>query len=158
MTQAYPVPAADVLALYADADFHRSLGAGQRIGAPEVLDRAEDGDVVTLRIRYRFTAPLPSAARRFVNPERLTWVERTELDRSALLARSTIVPDHYDTLMSASAVTEYRDHAEGSTRTIEGRLAVAIPLLGAKVERAIVDGLVEHLGDERQAALQRLGR
>lgn len=156
--QRYPTTAEAVLSVYADADFYVDLGGGERIGPPEVLDRSQEGDVVTMRIRYRFTAELPDAAARFVDKDKLTWVEHTEYDLSALIARSTLTADHYDSLLTASATHTYRDEApdDGSVRHISGQLGVAVPLLGGKVERAIVEGLEEHLEAERVAALARL--
>lgn len=156
--QRYPFPAEAVLAVYADADFYVALGGGERTGPPEVLDRAEDGDIVTMRIRYRFTAELPDAAARFVDKDKLTWVEHTEYDLSALIARSNLTADHYESLLTASATHTYRDDQpdDGSIRHIDGQVGVAVPLLGGKVERAIIDGLEEHLDAERAAATARL--
>jgi hypothetical protein len=156
--QRYPTPAEAVLAVYADPDFYRDLGGGERIGPPEVLDRSQEGHVVTLRIRYRFTADLPDAAGRFVDKDKLTWIEHTEYDLSALIARSNLTADHYDTLLTASATHTYRDDRpdDGSVRHIDGQVDVAVPLLGGKVERAIIEGLEEHLDAERAAAISRL--
>lgn len=155
--QQYPTPPEDVMAVYADASFYESLGGGERIGPPDVLERTEAEGVVTMSIRYRFTADLPSAAAKFVDRDKLTWVERTEYDLSSLIARSTLTADEYDTLLTASATQTYRADDDGSIRRITGQVGIAVPFFGGKVERAIVDGLEEHLADERTAALTRLG-
>ena len=161
--QRFAAPADAVLALYADPDFHASLGAGERIGPPEVVHHERVRDEVRLEVRYRFTADLPAAARRVVEPDKLTWVERTRVDLVAMTARSTLVADHYASLLAAGARTTYRDEAAtgertaGSVRRIEGRLSVKVPLVGGKVERAIVDGLREHLALEGRVAAARLG-
>lgn len=156
--QRYPAPAADVMSVYADATFYESLGGGARIGAPQVLERVEtDEGVVSLRIRYRFTADLPRGAGRFVQKDKLTWVEHTEYDLSALIARTTLTADEYDTLLTASATQTFRPDDDHSTRAVTGNVGIAVPFLGGKVERAIVEGLEEHLEEERQVVLRRLG-
>lgn len=147
---------ASVLELYADPEFHASLGAGQHIGPPDVVHHERQGDLVVLDIRYRFTADLPSAARRFVEAERLTWVEKVRIDTTQRSATSTLVADHYASLLTATARTSYREDGSGCLRQIEGRLSVKVPLVGSKVERAIVGGIREHLDLEAGAAAKRL--
>ena len=154
--QRFPVPATAALELYCDPDFYDALGPTERIAAPEVVDREAADDRVVLRIRYRFTADLPSAARRFVEADKLTWIERTVFDLGSATATSELLPDAYGSLMSASARATFLDDGEGSLRRIDGRLKVSVPLFGGRVERAIVDGLREHLAAERDVAVARM--
>lgn len=161
--QRYGASPLQVIELYADPAFHASLGAGPHIGPPEVLDHTVDGRLVLLDIRYRFTADLPSAARRFVEPDRLTWVEHLRIDLDALTTTSKMEPDHYASLMAASARSEYLSDPAGRgsdepgcLRRIVGRLSVKVPLVGSRVERAIVEGLQEHLDIEQEKAARRL--
>ena len=154
--QRFPAPAAAALELYCDPDFYATLGATERLAPPEVVDRQDGDGTVTLRIRYRFTADLPSAAKRFVEPDKLTWVERTVFDLEAATATSELLADHYASLLTASARSSFDDLDGTSLRRIDGRLQVKVPLFGGRVERAIVDGLREHLADEASAAAARL--
>jgi hypothetical protein len=43
------------------------------------VDR-EQGDRVIVRVHYRFTADLPSAALAVIDPDKLTWIEETTYD------------------------------------------------------------------------------
>jgi hypothetical protein len=154
--QRFEVGAAEVIELYADPGFHAAMGEGEHIGPPEVVSHRREGSVVELAIRYRFVAELPSAARRFVEAHRLTWVEHSRIDLASLSSTSTLEADHYASLLRASARVAYLDEGEASTRRVQGRLSVQVPLVGGRVERAIVDGLREHLTVEREAATRRL--
>lgn len=154
--QRFPASADAALALYCDPDFYAGVGATERLAPPEVLDRAEGDGTVTLRIRYRFTADLPSAAKRFVEPDKLTWVERTVFDLATATARSELLADHYGSLLTASARSAFHDRDGASVRQVDGRLQVKVPLFGGRVERAIVDGLREYLHDEQAVAAARL--
>lgn len=156
VVQRFEAPPAEVVALYADPGFHASLGAGPHIAPPEVVGHRRDDDVVELSIRYRFTADLPAAARRVVDADRLTWVEHTRIDLARHSSTSRLEADHYPSLLQASARASYLVEGDGSVRRVAGRLAVKVPLVGGKVERAIVEGLEEHLAIERAAAAERL--
>jgi hypothetical protein len=61
------------------------------------------------------------------------------------------VPDHYGHLLKASGTFRLHPSAggPGTRRTAEGELRVSVPLVGGKVERAIVSGLQEHAEREQ---------
>jgi hypothetical protein len=157
ITQRFGAPAEEVLGLYCDPDFYGLLDGIGRIGAPEVLDRAVDGSRITMRVRFRFTGDLPSAALAVVRPERLTWVEHTTFDTDAATSSTRIAPDHYADRLQASARSRFVDHDEGCRREVAGDLKVHALLVGGQVERAIVDGMREHLAAEADVANRRLG-
>jgi len=149
-----------VIALYTNPHFLGSLQGTERIGPPSVLDRVEDAGTVTVRIRYHFTADLPDAASRFVDAEKMTWIEQTVTDVAARSATTELLPDHYAGLLQASGTITYSHDPTapgGTVRTVRGTVDVGVPLFGGKVERAIVEGLQEHLDEERHVAAVHLG-
>lgn len=151
--QRFGAPAAAVVAAYTDPSFYEELVGLPKIGEPQVLDRLDDGDRVVLRVHYRFTADLPGAARKVIDPAKLTWVEETTFDLADATSRSVLLPDHYPDRLTASARAAFVDGPEGgSTRRITGELTVRMPLVGGRVEGAIVSGLREHLADEARVA------
>ncbi len=152
VTQRFAAPVADVLAAYTDPAFYEQLVGLPKVGEPEVLDKRVDGDRVVLRVHYRFTADLPSAATRVIDPKRLTWVEETTYDLAAATSRSRLLPDHYPDRLTASASASFTAAGDGTVRRIDGDLKVRMPLVGGKVEGAIVSGLKEHLADEAKVA------
>lgn len=66
-----------VQAALTDPGFLAAMTELPKIGSVEVLEQARGGDTVHQRVRYLFTADLSGAVRRVVDPDKLTWVERS---------------------------------------------------------------------------------
>ncbi len=80
-----------------------------------------------------------------VDPERLTWVEESTLDRTTHVTKWKIVPDHYGNRLSSSGTFRLTGTGDDLTiRSTEAELKVHFPFVGGKVEKAIVSGLKEH--------------
>ena len=113
-----------------------------------MLDRRQLGDVVNMRVRYRFTGDLNSAARRIIDPSRLSWVEDSTHD----LARREVVfrmdPDHYADRFRAHGGYRFVPDDVGTRRIADGEVVIRVPVVGGRAERAIVSGITEHLQDE----------
>jgi hypothetical protein len=142
----------EVLAMYTDPGFYETLVGLPKVSTPEVLDRDDRGDTIILRIRYTFTADLPSAARAVLDPSKLTWVEQSTFALAARRSTSTLLADHYADRLAASAAATYEpvDGDVHSVRRVHGQLDVRMPFVGGQVEKAIVSGLKEHLADEAE--------
>jgi hypothetical protein len=152
--QRFPGPLEVVESAFLDADFLRHLGTLPKLGAPELLRRVDDpdGHVVHLWVRYQFTGDVSPAVRRVVDPQRLSWVEESSLDRRTHRTSWTIRPDNYGGLLRSSGTFQLEhDGDDGTRRVAEGELNVSVPLVGGKVANAIVSGLREHAALEEQA-------
>jgi hypothetical protein len=148
--QRYERPAAEVLAAYADPDLYPALVGLTRVATPVVLERTQDGERTTLRLQMRFVADISSAARRVVDPARLTWVQEETYDPAALSAQVVFHPDHYaDRLSCRGGYAFVPDEGGGSIRQVHGDLRVRVPLVGGQVERALVSGLQDHFAEEQ---------
>lgn len=156
VTQQFEAGREEVVALYCDPAFFSSLAPTERLATPELVSVARDGDTVVMQLRHRLTAELPSMVTRFVDPNKLTWVETTRLDTLTCQSSSELLPDEYPDLLRASASARYEPDGDGTIRTVTGRVEVPVPIFGSKVEGAIVDGLREYLAAERDAAARRL--
>jgi hypothetical protein len=145
LEQRFSAPLDAVEAAFLDPALLAELGTLPQLGRPELLSRADAGDIVTQDRRYAFTGQLSPAVTKVVDPAKLTWVEHSELDRRTHRSVFGIRPDHYaDRLTCAGTIT-----LEGATlRVVDGDLRVRFPLVGAKVERAIVAGLRDHASAE----------
>jgi hypothetical protein len=115
-----------------------------KLGSAEVLSQAREGDVVHQDVRYLFQAELSAAVTRVVDPERLTWVERSVCDLATHRTQCEIRPDNYGGMLSGRYDAVIVVTGGGSRRTLTGDLRVKLPLVGGKVERAIVGGLEEN--------------
>lgn len=138
----------DVARAYADPDLYVALQQLPKPSKPDVVSHAVDGDVVTLEVRYRFAGELSSAARAVIDPNRLTWVERSIHDLSARVTTFTMLPDHYADRFRCSGTYRFEAAEPGTLRHGDGDLRVKVLLVAGPVEGAIVSGLKEHLIDE----------
>jgi hypothetical protein len=149
LEQAYAAPPEAVAAAYADPALYDAFGELPRAGRPQVLSHVAEGDLVVLEVRWSFTAPLSSAARAVIDPDRLSWVQRSTHDLANLEVDFEMLPDHYADRFSCTGDYWFVDDGQGgTTRRTEGDLRVRAPLVGRAVEGAIIDGLKEQLGAE----------
>jgi len=143
--------AADVDAVaraYADPALYVALVGLPKLSRPEVVGHENRGETVVLEVRYHFGGELSSAARAVIDPERLTWVERSTHDLTRRRTTFTMVPDHYGDRFSCQGSYAFEATDTGCRRRGEGDVRVKAFLVAATVERAIVSGLEEHLADE----------
>lgn len=123
-----------------------------KLGSPALLSQETRGSRVSQRVRYAFVGELSGAVRKVIDPDRLTWVEASEIDVESRTTRFDIEPDHYAGMLNAGGVIHITDDgAGGSIRTATGDVRVKVLLVGGKVERAIVSGLEEHAAAEEAA-------
>ena len=148
--QRFPAPLEAVEAALLDPAFLARLALLPKLGEPQLLGSEVDGPIVRQQVRYRFAGELAPAVTAVVDPQRLTWVEHTTFDRGSHRGEHRIVPDHYGDRLRCSYTTQL-DHTtqpggDGplTSRVTEGDLRVRFPLVGGRVERAIVSGLLEH--------------
>ncbi len=146
--QQIEAPPDAVAGAFADAAFYESLGAFKNLAAPEVLERRQLGDAVHLRVRYRFTGDLNPAARAVLDPARLSWVEDATHDLAAHHVVFRMDADHYADRFRAHGSYRFVAHDAGTRRIAVGEVVIRTPIVGRRVERAIVSGIEEHIHEE----------
>ncbi len=149
--QSVAVAPDDAVAAYGNPAFYEGRAQRDDISIVEVVGHDESGSHVHIEVRYRFTGNLSSAVRAVVDPAKLTWVTRTDIDKEQRGARFTVLPDHYADRLTSSGTFRFTD-AEASPAetviTIEGDLEVRAFLVGRAAEQAIVSGLRSYLQAE----------
>jgi len=133
-----------------DAQFVAATADLPKVGGAELLDQQRDGDRVRQRVRYRFTGELSSAVTAVVDRDRLTWVDDGDHDLAIFRSDHRILPDHYADRLQAAYTTELAPDgdADRSRMWVTGTVKVRMPLVGGRVERAIVSGLEDHAAAE----------
>lgn len=158
LEQRFSAPLHEVEAAFVDPALLAMLATLPELGRPDLLEQVEAGHSVAQQVRYTFTGDLSPAVTSVVDPKRLTWVEHSELDRATHRSVFRIRPDHYPDRLRCSGTIRL-DAVDGEThRTTEGDLRVRFPLVGSKVERAIVSGLREHASAEARVVQAWLDR
>jgi hypothetical protein len=148
--QRIAAPLAAVEAALLDREFVAATANLPKLGSPELLDQQREGDRVRQRIRYRFTAHLSPAVTRVVDPAKLTWVDDVRYDLTSHTGRHRIQPDHYADRLQAAYDVVLEPLGDSTRRVATGELKVRVPLVGGRVERAIVSGIEEHAAAEAE--------
>ena len=153
--QHFDAPLARVEATYVDPAFIERLGTLPKLGRPSLLEQSSDGHRVRQRVDYAFTGHLSGAVRRVVDPDRLTWTEETTLDRTTHRTEWRIVPHHYAQLLRCAGWFQLEERPGGGCRRVaEADIRVSVPLVGGKVEQALVSGLREHAALEERVVAE----
>ena len=150
VVQRFDNPLAAVEAALVDPAFLARLGEIPELGWPRLLDQRVSGCVVTQQVRYQFAGHVSAAVAKVVDPAKLSWIEVSCLDRRTHRTEHRILPEHYPTRLQCSYLTELQPTDGTTERVADGELVVRFPLVGGKVERAIVSGLYEHAALEGQ--------
>lgn len=148
MDQRLPGPPDAVLAALLDRRFWDAVGEVATQAKPELLDQDRRGRFVRQRVRFRFVAPLPTAAQAVLDPARLSFVQNATIDCSAHTARFLIQPDHYADRLKADGSWSVGATTHGSERHYQVNLQVNYPLVSKLVERAILSGLESYSVEE----------
>jgi hypothetical protein len=154
--QHWNASAEDVIEVYLDPDFWGTLDGLSATSAPEVLEVTRKQDSAVVRLRYRLTVSLPSEASRFIDTDDVAWVEQTSWDLLSRSASISFAPDQAASLMRAAAKATLISEGDTTLRQVRGDIRVRIPLLGSRVERVVVEGIGDHLGEEADAVAGRL--
>ena len=157
LTQDLPAAADAVDAALVDPAFLVHMSELPKLGSAEVVSNERDGDVVALQVRYLFQAELSAAVTRVVDPSKLSWVEDSTCDLAAHHTTCVIRPDNYANLLEGRYEATIAAAGSGCRRTVTGRIKVHVPLLGGKVEKAIVSGLSENAAAQVDLLVEFLG-
>lgn len=151
ITQRFTSPATDVEQAYADSALYPTLVGLPKLGGIEVIEEHDEPTAVELSIRFRFTGHLPGAVTAVVQPEKLTWVQRSRHEIGKRSATFVLEPDHYPDRLRAGGSFLVESSGSGALRIVRGELKVRAPLFAGRVENAIVSGLEEYLVAEAPA-------
>ena len=152
--QVFEAPLEAVEAAFYDQSFLAALGELPKLGRPELIDQQIEGDQVRQRVRYVFSGSLSSAVTAVLDPSKLSWIEEATIDLATHHSDYQIVPDHYANRLRCSFSTDLRSIGDRTTRVATGEVKVSFPLVGGRVERAIVAGLEEHASLESEVFLR----
>lgn len=149
---------------FLDPGFYAGLGELGGISAPEVRSLSVGPQRARVVVGYRFSGQLNGAARRILDPAKLTWSQETDVDLASRRSEVRMVPDNYAGLLSFSGWYELDGLDEGHcNQHFEADLRIHVPVLGPLAERALAGSIRENLAGtarlvERYLASQPGGR
>jgi hypothetical protein len=140
------------VAAYANPAFYEDRAQSGDIALVEVVSHQDTGGPHTrIEVRYKFIGSVSSAVRAVIDPAKMSWVTRTDIDKAQRRATFTVLPDHYPDRLECSGTFTFAEAASGpgaTVVTIAGDLRVHVFLVGRTVEQVIVTGLRKYLEAE----------
>lgn len=157
--QRWTAPVDEIMDAYLDESFWNGIDSFSKMTPPQLLGIERDDAAATalVRLRYRIDADLPSQAARFIDPDDVAWVQEMHWDLGTRTADVRFVPVQAAALMRASATTEILTDGADTVREVRGEFRVRIPLVGGKVEKAVVGDIGTNLEEEADAVARFLG-
>ena len=139
------------VAAYANPAFYENRAPSGDISLVEVVSHEDTGPQTRLEVRYQFTGSVSSAVRAVIDPAKISWVTRTDIDKAQRCTAFTVLPDYYPDRLDCSGTFTFAEAAsgpQGTVVTIAGDLKVHVFLVGRTVEQLIVKGLRDYLEAE----------
>ena len=128
VTEKIAASRAEVQSALADPAYYASLANPTfAMRTPELLEVHEDGAVIHTRVRYAFDGTLSGPASMVVDSSKLTWVIALSYDTSSHTGTLTVIPDHYDGMLSCEATISLSDEDGATTETVSGTVKVHVP-------------------------------
>jgi hypothetical protein len=139
------------VAAYANPAFYEGRASSGDISLVELVHHEDMGTQALIEARYQFTGSVSSAVRAVVDPAKMSWVTRTDVDKAQRRTTFTVLPDYYPDRLECSGTFTFAEAASGPSATvvtIAGDLRVQVFLVGRTVEQVIVGGLRKYLEAE----------
>jgi hypothetical protein len=139
------------VAAYGSPAFYENRAPSGDIALVEVVSHEDSGDQARIEVRYQFTGSVSSAVRAVIDPSKMSWITRTDIDKTQRRTSFVVLPDHYPDRLDCSGTFTFADAATGSAATvitIAGDLKVHVFLVSRTVEQLIVSGLRKYLEAE----------
>jgi hypothetical protein len=148
--KAVAVPLLRAVAAYGSPAFYEGRPRRDDIAVLEVVRHDDRGERILIEVRFAFTGSVSPAVRAVIDPDKMSWVTRTEVRPAEARTIWEVLPDHYPDRLEARGGYRFEEgEGPGSTVvTVEGDLKVRVPLVGRSVERVIVSGLRTYIEDE----------
>lgn len=148
----------DVAAAYVDPGLYAAMHDLPFVGTPSLVEHVVADEVARLAVRWEVQVDLPAAARVFVDPARLSFVEHARLAPDGT-ASFHVEPDHYRRLLAFAGT--YRvdpGPSGGARRVVAGELRVDLGWKGRLVEGEVTRVIAAGLTDALQAQVAAVER
>jgi hypothetical protein len=145
------------VAAYGNPAFYENRAPSGDISLVEVVSHEDMGDQARIEVRYKFTGSVSSAVRAVIDPAKISWVTRTDIDKAQRRSSFVVLPDYYPDRLDCKGTFTFGEAgspaaapagAAAAVITIAGDLSVHVFLVGRTVEQLIVTGLRKYLEAE----------
>lgn len=151
VNQSVNVAPALAVAAYGSPAFYEGRAQRDDISVLDVVTHQVDGRRVLIEVRFKFTGSISSAVRAVIDPNKMSWITRTEVYLDELRTQWKVLPEHYPDRLTSSGTFRFSPGQAGADSTaieVAGQLKVNVFLVGRTVEQVIVRGLRSYLAAE----------
>lgn len=146
----YPAPAATVLKMFMDKEFHVKKLAALGIAKSRVLEHAASGDDFRIRIERKVPLSAPGMVSKFV-PAEATVTSEERWNRAGKTGTVKVEPAGVPVDIRCTA--RFADDAQGCTITYAFEVNARVPLVGGTLEKFIASDMQTKFADEAKAAI-----
>jgi len=135
---------------YGEPSFYEGRAPVDNISVIEVVNHQDNDTSLLIEVRFKFTGSVSSAVRAVIDPDKMSWITRTEVLLEERRTTFVVLADHYPDRLTSSGGYRFADGTgpDTSTITVEGELKVHVPLVGRTVEKVIESGLRKYIATE----------
>jgi hypothetical protein len=138
LTSEFSVEPPAVWAVFYSEEFEALLA--QESGMVKtILEDCEEGGIRDCRIRVERRRPLPTFVAKALRTERLTYVQSERFDRAASVLSWTVEIPALGDRVSVGGTTRIDPTPSGSRRVLRGDVAIKLPVIGRKLEKAVAE-------------------
>ena len=150
----YPAPAATVLKMFMDPEFHKKKLIALGITKSKVLDTATTGDDFRIKIERKVPLAAPGVVSKFV-PAEATVTSEERWNKASKTGRVTIEPQGVPVEIKCTA--RFADEAAACTIIYAFEINAKVPLVGGTLEKFIAGDMEGKFAEEAKAAIGLLG-
>jgi hypothetical protein len=133
----FPVPPEVFWDAFWDNDLDARMQKNTAVHRHLVAEREEGGQRIT---RYRFVPEkkLPGPVAKIAGTDRLTYEQENRFDPATKVLKWKVFPAILPDKVTAEGTFTVRPTSAGCERVVEGKIEVRVPLVGGRIEQAIV--------------------
>jgi Protein of unknown function (DUF2505) len=146
----FQAPIALVTDAILDRHYQESLDGIGPLKSRTLLSQDPVDGVVVRKVRCVLDASFTGPAKAILGNSDPAWIEESTWAPDRMEWKWTIVPEVAASILSAHGVVALSPDGEGTSRKVAGDVTVTFPLIGGRVERAIVDGVTKVYDEEAE--------
>lgn len=106
----------------------------------KIIEQKRDGKKMYSTVEWCVHGQIPPVAQKLVNPDMLTFTEKTVWDDDQQSFTTKIIPHVLKNQLDCNTVSMWERDKNGKTvRTFRGDLTIKIPIIGPLLEKTVVD-------------------
>lgn len=140
MKHYFDCPAEKVVELLKNGEDICPMDKLPNVSARKVIERRREGKKLYGTVEWCVHGQIPPVAQKIVNPDMLTFTEKSVWDDDTSAFTTKIIPHVLKNQLNCQTVSTWEKDKDGKTvRSFKGDLTIKIPIIGPLLEKTVVD-------------------